>query len=205
MIEKIPSPNKGFKLEWQLTAKNTTFSWMKLYQWIHYYLDENGWGDLQTGKDNYETFHSDVENPDGTKNQLYWFRASKFPLGGGAGYLKLYFKMDMQTTRVQTKEVMHKGNKIKLDNGEFKFTTTFWFAEERDAGTGEKSEWNTNKTLKFFKTKFWKRINPVPIKACKGELAKYSDEMYQYIQMYTGLIPQSGPKEYFTELKGTGE
>jgi len=203
MVEKLPLPKDNWALNWELTVKDTTFSWLILYRWIHEYLKEKGWKDIQTGDDNYEIFYSDLENADGSKNQTIWFRASKDPLGGGNGYLRLFFKLDMVTLLVKTKEVMHKGQKVKLNDGEFKFKCSLWFAEEQDAGKGSESEWNKNSILRFFKFKFWNRIHPTKIAACKGELMKYSNELYNYIQMYAGAMPPSGPKEYYSSIKGT--
>lgn len=195
----FPDLDSKFVLNWELVVKDTTFSWEILYKWIHEYLDENGWKDLQLDSDKYETYFVDTDIG-GAKNQTIWFRAHKEPNVPGGGYLHLYYKLDIQVLVLKTKEVMHKGQKIKLNTGEFTFKTKFWYEEDQD----KDALWKNNKFLSYFKRLFWKRLHQSPIKAAKGELLKYSNEMYSYIQMYTGMVPQQGAKEYFSDIKGKG-
>jgi hypothetical protein len=200
MPAKMPFPGDNkFVLKWELVVKDTAFSWEVLYKWIHEYLKEKGWQDLQIDEDMYETYYVDTDIGGGAKNQTIWFRAHKDPFVSGNGYLHLFFKLDIQVLVLKTKEVMHKGQKIKLNTGEFTFKAKFWYEEEQD----KNNMWNTNKILAYFKKLFWTRLHQTPIKATKGELLKYSNEIYSYIQMYTGMTPQSGAKEYFSSIKGT--
>lgn len=202
MVEKMPLPKDCWGVNWELTVKDTVFSWPLLYKWFHEYLKEKGFKDVQNVgikpviSDNYEVFYSDTDLGNGMKSQWVWFRAVKEPVVSGGQYLRMYFKLDIQTILVSTKEVMHKGQKVKLNGGEYKFICKIWFFEDNS------KKWSKHPILKYFQEKFWNRLHQAPISATKAEIVKYSNEIYKYIQTYTGILPPEGPKEYYSAIQG---
>ncbi len=204
VIQRLPNPDDCWGLQWEFVAKKTNISWEKLYKWVRQYLDYEGWKDIQGDKTMYEVMFQDITLPNGAKNQWIWWRAYKEPKVKSGRFIRLYLKLDVQTLYLVDKEVMHKGKKIKLQNGEFNFKGRVYFAEDLDKGTRSKSEWNVNSFLNFWKRRFWWIANRDVIKQAKKEVIHYSNEIYNYLHEYTGVKPPEDVKDYHAEIRGLG-
>lgn len=89
----------------------------ELYKRLYFWLDDNGWKDVW-GASNYEVRYWQRDLPGGGMSEHHiWWRAWRHP--GSLNYdqklFKQFFKIDYQTIAASRKEVMHKGQKWKLD------------------------------------------------------------------------------------------
>ena len=192
MAGKIPySVLKGGAFsEWELTIKES-FDLKGLYKVMHDFMVDNDWTDL-TGGNDFETYYHEVHLPGNMINHDIWWRAMRDPKleqKRSIKFLKFYLKLEFKTVLMAKKEIILAGNKTKLDNGELRVTAKFYL----HANWNEKdSEWQNNGILKFFAHRFWNRINKGVFGAAKGEIIQASQDLYQLIQVYTGMRPEDG-------------
>ncbi|MGE0793125.1 MAG: hypothetical protein AB7V77_03035 [Candidatus Woesearchaeota archaeon] len=207
-LPPLPSqrPDLSWGFNWEFVVKDTYFNWIVLYKWLHNFLMVEGWVDLQTQSDRYETFLQEIDMGEGAKNQWVYWRAVKNLKESGGEYMKLFFALNVQVLFSKKIEVMHKGRKVKLDTGEFKFVGRVYFSQELDKD-GEKggSLWNSNKffgLFRFLKKRFWRRLNQRIYNAAKVETSKESDKIYYALQKYTGALPDDDVKGFWMKDKG---
>lgn len=190
MAGKIPfSAIKGSPFsEWTLTVKES-FDLKGLYKVMHDFMVDNDWFDLNNG-DDFETYYHEVSLPGGAKNHYIRWRAMRDPKleqKRSIKFIKFYLKLEFKTVLMNKKDVIVKGNKENLDSGELEISAKFYL----HTLWGEKdSEWQTNPILKFFQFRFWNRINRGVFGAAKGEIIQASQDIYQLIQVYTGMRPE---------------
>ncbi|MCA9477593.1 MAG: hypothetical protein KC535_00415 [Nanoarchaeota archaeon] len=205
MTNKIPKDSLGSPFsKWELTVKET-FALDGLYKRIHDFLVEEQWkdlngGDVDSGGDEFEDYYFQRTQGD-MKFHVIWWRATKRPKIHGNKYVQFYLILDMVTQALKDKEVIHNGQKIGLHNGEFKVNAQLFLVDE-DPNSPGNAQWNEHPILSFVKKRFWNRENKGVMGACKGELMKFSNDLYELIQRYTGVLPE-GPVRDFSPVKGT--
>ncbi len=191
--------------KWELTIKET-YSLDGLYKRIHDFLDEEGWVDLNgstldNGGSEYEDYYFQRNQGD-MKFHVIWWRATKRPKVHGNNYAQFYMLLDFATIAVKEKEVIHRGNKVGLQSGDLRITAQFFLvAEDENPGSSGK-EWKDNSILSFAKKRFWNQTHKGVLGACKGELATFSNDIYELIQKYTGVMVEGNVRD-FTPVKGT--
>lgn len=201
--KKIPEHKLGQAFsKWELTIRDT-FSLPEFYKRVHTFLNEEGWKDLTSEKlrdcgDDYETYYYE-KNESGAKFNVIWWRAQKEPVVSGANYVHFYMILDFDTKFMKPKEIIHNGQKVTLDNGELKVTCELFLVDNHEQ-VGR--EWDANPILSYFKKSFWDRTNKGVLGACKGEIVKFSNDLYQLIQTYAGIRPEGDMKD-FIPMKGT--
>ncbi len=201
MTELIPSNLLGNAFSsWELTVRDS-FSLKALYVRLHEFLKEEGWKDLQAGGDDYETFYGEQQAEDGSLSHTIWWRGVKEPKNNGAGNIKFYLNLNISTFIIKEVEMMIKGQKSKIDQGELKINCKLYLDLNNYHKQGD--DWDSHFILKHFKKKFWDRLNKGVVGAAKGELVGFSNDLYEFIQVFTGVRPQSGPKD-FIPIKGIG-
>lgn len=200
-MELIPEDILGSPFsKWELSIRES-FSLKAFILRLHQFLVDEGWSDLSSGGDDYEVYYKEVKNADGSKNHSIWWRAG-LDSDYGNGYFKHYLKLDISTVMIKEVEQIIDGKKIKLDSGEMKISCSLYLDQNHGRVDG-KTEWDTHPILKHFKKKFWDRTNKSSAGAAKGELATFSNDLYEFIQIYTGIKP-SGKIKDFTPTKGIG-
>lgn len=201
MTELIPGYLLGNAFSnWELTVRDS-FSLKALYVRLHEFLLEEGWADLQYSRDNYETFYGEQQAEDGSLSHTIRWRAFKEPKNNGGGNIKFYLKLNISTVMMKETEAMIRGQKVKLDQGELKITCHLYLDANNYKKQGQ--DWDSHFILKHFKKKFWDRLNKGVLGAAKGEIVAFSNDLYELIQVFTGVRPQSGPKD-FVPVKGIG-
>lgn len=187
--------------KWELTIKES-FSLAALYKRLHDYLLEEDWVDLHSGGDDYEVNYEEYEVDGGATNHVIWWRAAKDPEIPAHKYIRYYLRLDISTKLMKEKEVMIGGKKVKLDDGEIKVECSIYLDQGNDRGKDGKSPWETHPVLKHFKNYFWNRLNRKVVGSAKGEIVQFSNSLYNLIQVFTGVKPESGPRD-FVPVKGT--
>ena len=191
MSGKIPySVLKGGAFsEWELTIRES-YNLNGLYKVMHDFMVDNDWVDLNGGND-FESYYHEVHLPGGAIDHNIWWRAMRDPKleqKRSIKFLKFYLKLEFKTVMMSKKEVIISGAKQKVDSGEIRITARFYL----HANWGEKdSEWQKNPILSFFANRFWNRINKGVFGAAKGEIIQASQDLYQLIQIYTGMRPET--------------
>lgn len=191
MANQIPhSVLGGAFSEWELTIKES-YNLAGLYKVLHDFMADNDWEALDGGND-YENYYYELSLPGGAINHDIWWRASRIPKleqHRKVQFFKFYLKLDFKTILMAKKEVIINGQKQNLDSGEIRIRAKFYL----HANWSEKdSEWQKNPILKYFTNKFWNQINKGVFGAAKGEIIQASQDIYQLIQTYTGMRPESG-------------
>lgn len=181
--------------KWELVVRDS-YDLKELYTRLHDYLNDEGFTDLRTGGDNYETYYREKDNGDGSKEHKIWWRASKYPRVDQNKNIKFYILLDMKTVMMTKKEVIINGQKQKLDNGEleFKFNLFIDFANN----TALNDDFNNHWLLRYFKQKFFNKWNRVPRDQAFAEAMVYSNGIYSLIQTYTGVKQKDSgaPRDY---------
>ncbi|MGM5480283.1 MAG: hypothetical protein ACQESC_02375 [Nanobdellota archaeon] len=206
MTELIPitAIQKGAFSEWEFRVKDS-FSLDTLYKQLHEFLIIEEWEDIHSGKDDFETNYEEHENDDGSIDHMIWWRATKYPKITGHEYIKLYLRLDIVTQAMKEKEVMIKGKKIKLDKGELKIRCSIYIdkGSDRDERKGNKSPWDTHVVLKHFKKYFWNRMNKNVDSKAKGEVNGFSRDLRHFLEVYTGVKKETGPRAFVPVKGGT--
>ncbi|MGM5481696.1 MAG: hypothetical protein ACQESE_04790 [Nanobdellota archaeon] len=186
--------------KWELTVKES-FSLDALYKRLHEFLIVEEWVDLHAGGDDYEINYEEHEQDDGSINHFIWWRAAKDPKIPAHDYIRYYLRLDFTTKMIKEKEVMLQGKKVKLDNGELKVECGIYLHQDNSRTKSGKNPWKTHPVLKHFKNYFWNRLNRKVVSAAKGEIVEFSNDLYNLIQVFTGVKPESGPRD-FVPVKG---
>lgn len=198
MTDKIPSnllndPNGPFSF-WEFTVKDT-FNLKGLYIRIHDFLVDEEFVDLFAGRDDFEVYYAEVDTDDGKKEHTIWWRAKGSPKNDSRGNLKFYVKIDMVTRMMKKTEVMMQGRKVELDSGELKITFSLYI--DRYAVDEDKELWNNHFILKHFKKRFHDRTNKGVFSAAKAEANAFSRDLYELIQVYTGVQAEKPTRDFF--------
>lgn len=206
MVHRIPDKafEKGPFSNWELTIKEKPFSLMELYKRIHRFLQEERWFDLKgseidNGSGEYEDYFFQRKDGPMQFNQIWW-RATKRPEIHGNKYIQFYLALDIATIAMKVKEVVVDGQKMKLEDGELRVRAFLYFVDEDPNKGSTGNEWKQNSILSMAKNLgFWKRENLEVEKRCKMELIKFSNDLYELIQKYTGLKPEGPAKDFFPQ------
>lgn len=191
--------------KWELVVRET-FSLQGLYKRIHDFLLEEEWKDLNgstvdNGGNEFEDYYFQRTQGD-MKFHVIWWRGTKRPRFSGNNYVQFYMILDFTTMAIKNTETIYRGSKINLENGEFKVKAQFFLVDE-DTNPGSRGgEWKQSSFLSFTKNRFWNQTNKGVLGACKGELATFSNNLYELIQKYTGVMVEGKVKD-FSPVKGT--
>ena len=197
-------PNRVLKKnpfsKWELRIKES-FNLKELYKRLHNFFLEEGYGDLASGKDDFESFYYERTNLDNTVDHKIWWRAKKLAKSPGHDNIMFWVAMDITTVRMTKKEVMIDGKKISLDNGEVKIEFNLWIDFE-----GNEADWkflDGNFFFKYFRRKMHTKFNRKIESLAKGEANVFSDDVYTLIQVFTGTRPESDrSRKDFVRVKG---
>lgn len=188
--------------KWELTIKES-FDFKELYKRIHEYLVEEGFSDMFSGGDDFETYYHETEAADGMKTHKIWWRAEKFAKSEGHDNIKFYFILDFTTQMMVKKEIMHNGQKVKLDNGELKLECEFYI--DFEANKTDRDAFSNHFIMKYFKRKMRTKYNRKIESLAKGEVMVLSNDLYDLIQVFVGARPETDlSRRDFYPIKGIG-
>jgi hypothetical protein len=198
MADRIPDYllKEGPFSKWELVIRDA-FDLKELYVRIHDFLVDENFKDLGVGSDNYETYYYEKDNGDGTTDHKIWWRAARFSYNPAHKNIKFYMQLDMKTVRMETKEVIKDGQKVKLDSGELEFK--FYLFIDYANNKNDQEAFENHFILKHFKKLFWNQWNKEPTENAKGEAMAFSNDLYSLIQVYTGVRPQGGGRKEFVQ------
>ncbi len=87
-----------------------------LYKLMHEWLVEEGYRDMATGDDKFETLYLEKITQMGGKEIWVWWRTGKVP--DQNSYLRYLIDIDMHVLGMSDQEVMHQGKKIATNKAE---------------------------------------------------------------------------------------
>jgi len=186
--------------EWELTLQES-FNLKEFYKRIHLFLKEEGYGDIYTGKDEFETYYYEKETLEKTKEHKVLWRFNKFTKNPGHNSIKFHCLLDFTTKFLTKKEVMVNGKKTKLDVGELKVEFSLFI--DFDANKDDRDAFKSHPILKLFQNKMRTKYRRKLESLAKGEALTFSNDLYALIQVYVGVRPDSElSRKDFIGLKG---
>jgi hypothetical protein len=185
---------------WELTIRDT-FDLKALYVRLHEFFMEEDFVDLFSGKDDYESFYYEKENPDGTKAHKIWWRAKKLAKSPGHDNIVFWIRLDYTTVMMGKKEIMIKGQKVTLDSGELKLE--FGLYIDFEGNKKDLERFKNHFILKYFRNKTRTKWNRKLESLAKGEAMAISNDLYELIQVFAGIRPESErSRRDFVPIKG---
>lgn len=185
---------------WELTIKET-FDFKELYKRIHTFFMEEGFKDLFSGKDDFESFYYERENADGTKDHKIWWRAKKLAKSPGHDNIMFWVMLNFTTVLMGKKEIMYEGQKVTLDSGELKLEFSLYI--DFEANKKDLEQFKNHFILKYFKNKMRNTYNRKLESLAKGEAMTISNDLYEIIQVFAGIRPESElSRRDFVPIKG---
>jgi len=178
------------------------FNAEQLYKWIHEWIKENEWRDVQdsTMGDRHESFYMDKTGLYGDKELWMWWRLWMFPDGFiGNSFYKLHLDLDFHFIYLRDTETMFKGKKVKTNDGELELKVWAWI--EMDY----KGEWSRHPILRFFLETFRLRIFYTELLRLKYQLNKEMNTLQERIKRYLQLklfLPQIEGAQPFHSERG---
>jgi len=133
----------------EITVKiEQPFHLKNLYIFMHNWLEENGFIDMDEGSDKWEILY--LEKVGATKE--YWIEWElRRPVEGNT-YYRNRLNIKFHLVYGKKVEVMYEGHKVKLDHGELEVTMHGWLETDYD------KKWQKHWFLKKFKNLYDQRI-----------------------------------------------
>lgn len=172
------------------------FNMKDLYKVVKEWMDEEDYFD-EFGEVNYrEKLYLHKVRPTDTELWI-WFRAIKYPEGvePETGYLRYILNVDYHVINMKDIEVVHKGRKLKMNNGEVEVMINA-FVELDYRG-----EWKKNRFLKNFVKLFQKSIYKNEIDYHRLALYKEAYKLQATIKRYLDAKGLFTPEEIRTYAK----
>jgi predicted DCC family thiol-disulfide oxidoreductase YuxK len=156
------------------------FHLKNLYKLVHEWLVDEGFNAVD-GKsdDKFEALYLDHTKADGAKEHHIWWRTIQAPRGNN--YYRYFLKIDWQTLRMQSIEIMHKGQKFKTNKGDVIIRIEAWLQLDYQ------DKWLKSPILRIFERWFRERFYLERIKSYKHDLYLTSFRLHQTIKQYLQL------------------
>lgn len=181
----------------QFTVKyKDVFHLLNLYTMMHEMLWEEGWNGYED-----ERWHADIETlysvidyqkgiHYGGKELWIWWRVQKNIEGKYSGYFKYLLDIDFHGVYLQDVEVLHEGQKIKVQRGELEL----FFRPKIEADY--RATWHNHWLLKHFQDIYEKRIASFDIERYEKNLWREAYRIQSKIKDFLNLklfVPTAPP------------
>jgi len=176
------------------------FNLKGLYEYLHEWVIEEGYAYDGSDPKFRETFHSQTEFADGSKELWIWWRCEKNP--AQSSYYKYELDIDWHAVPFKDIEMAYKGKKLKLVDGELEIQ--IYARVVSDCNDTWKKHW----FLKHFNRIYWKVIMKSDFEKHKIELYRDAYRLQETIKDYWKLIVGAEEPEHeggFLPQEGIGE
>jgi len=168
------------------------FDFKEFYTALKEWMLEYGWGDVEEGKDHWETYYAERVSQDGSKEIWARWRLKRAPTD--APFLMYYLDLDYHVLGLGPAEIVVEGRKVKVNKGEVELGIKGFIDEKY------KEEFDKSALLKEVKLLFAKRIYNKVIEQRKKEFYHEAYELQNYIKQWFKLkryLPYEENKSFF--------
>lgn len=168
------------------------FDFKEFYTALKEWMLEYGWGDVEEGKDHWETYYAERVAVDGSKEIWARWRLARNP--SDAKFLKYYLDLDYHCLGLGPAEIVVEGRKMKVNKGEVEVSVNGVIEEIY------KEKFDENPILKEVKLLFAKRIYNKIIEQRKKEFYHEAYELQNYMKQWFKLkryLPYEENKSFF--------
>ena len=180
----IAKLQKGIKACYFRVKFKDIFDMKALYTELKEYLLEHGWysvdahGEIEDGKEHWETMYLERGLPNGAVERWFYWRLQKKTEND---YYRWHLDMDMHNVGLSETEVMRDGKKLKVNKGEVEVKV--WTYLEVDV----KGKWSKHPILKIFNNIFQSRIMKEDFEDSKKELYREAYNLNSYVKRWMKL------------------
>lgn len=169
------------------------FHMKNLYSFIHYYLMEENYVDIE-GMDNHQYMEvMYLERRIGVKELRIWWRTFKDPGTGPKSFYRYRMDLDFNVINMTDVEIMHNGQKLKAQNGEISIKI------QPIVEWDWQGKWEKHPLLKNLQNIFLKRVLYKNIEDHKKQLYREAYRLHGVIKKYLELKSFMPEVEVFHE------